>query len=122
MGGIHHANAKTTARIRKEIQDSDETIAQLSERLSLNPKTVLYWKHAGRVTDKKSGPKEPRSTVLSEAEEQSICEFRRLTRFSLDDVFVLLRDQIPALTRSNLHRCLKRHNLNRLPASDENGK
>lgn len=115
MGNIHHANATTTARIRKEIQVSDETVAQLSARFSLNPKTVLYWRHAGRVTDKKSGPTTPRSTVLSAHEEQVICEFRRITRFSLDDVFISLKAQIPTLTRSNLHRCLKRHGLNRLP-------
>jgi len=106
MGNIHHANAKTTVRIREEIQKSSETIAKLAERLSLNPKTVLYWKHAGRVTDKKSGPSNSRSLVLSPEEEQVICEFRRLTRFSLDDVFVCLRDKIPTLSRSNLYRCL----------------
>ena len=54
MGNIHHANAKTTARIRQEIQESDEMIAQLCARFSLNPKTVSYWRHAGRVTDKKA--------------------------------------------------------------------
>jgi len=32
MGNIHHAHAKTTVRIRKEIQDSKETIAALAER------------------------------------------------------------------------------------------
>ena len=32
MGSIHHANAKTTARIWKERQDSKETITQLAER------------------------------------------------------------------------------------------
>ena len=40
MGRIHHANAKTTARVRKEIQASSETVAALSERFSPNPKTV----------------------------------------------------------------------------------
>ena len=115
MGSIHHANAKTTARVRAEIQVSTETIAALSKRFSLNPKTVRYWKHAGRVTDKKSGPARPRSTVLTPAGEQVICEFRRQTKFSLDDVFISLKAQIPALTRSNLHRCLRRHGLNRLP-------
>ena len=122
MGSIHHANAKTTARIRKEIQDSDETIAALAQRLSLNHKTILYWKHAGRVTDKKSGPTNPRSKVLSQAEELVICEFRRLTKFSLDDVYISLKPQIPALSRSNLYRCLKRNGLNRLPAEQENTK
>ena len=118
MGSLHHANAKTTTRIRKEIQESKETIAALAQRLSLNPKTVLYWKHAGRITDKKSGPKSPRSTVLTQTEERVICEFRRITKFSLDDVFASLMGQIPKLTRSNLYRCLKRHDLNKLPPEE----
>jgi IS30 family transposase len=61
----------------------------------------------------------PHSTVLSAEEEQVICEFRRLTRFSLDDVYITFRDKIPALSRSNLYRCLLRNGLNRLP-SEEN--
>jgi len=122
MGSIQHANAKTTPRIRKEIQASNETVAVLAKRLSLNPKTVIKWKNAPSVEDKKSGPTTPRSTVLSEQEEQVICEFRRVSRFSLDDVFIALSDNIPALTRSNLHRCLVRHGLNRLPKEEQPSK
>ena len=118
MGHIHHSNARTTARVRQEIQGSKESIAALAARYGINHKTVLYWKHAGRVDDKKSGPTNPRSSVLTEAEEQIICEFRRVTKFSLDDVFVSLKDKIPALTRSNLHRCLQRNGLSRLPAEE----
>ncbi len=121
MGHVYPAHAKTTARIRKDIQDSSETIARLAHRLSLNPKTVQYWKQANRVTDKRSGPQHPRSTVLTPEEEQIMCEFRRLTRFALDDVFVSLRDTITSLTRSNLYRCLKRHGLNRLRRKREKG-
>ncbi len=91
---------------------------ELATRLSLNPKTVTKWKNAGRTTDKKSGPTHPKSTVLTEQEEQIICEFRRVTKFSLDDVFIALMDEIPKMTRSNLHRCLQRHGLSRLPKED----
>jgi transposase len=118
MGNIQHANAKTTPRIRKEIQESEETISELASRLSLNPKTVTKWKKAGRTEDKKSGPTIPKSTVLTEQEEQIICEFRRVTKFSLDDVFIALMDEIPKMTRSSLHRCLQRHGLSRLPKED----
>ena len=115
-----------TPRLRQQSEQKyktvKKTIAGLAQRLSLNPKTVCYWKHAGRVTDKKSGPKNPRSTVLNELEEKAICEFRRLTKFSLDDVFISLKDKIPALTRSNLHRCLVRHGLNKLPKQDSQKK
>lgn len=118
MGNIQHANAKTTPRVRQEIQESSETISELAARLSLNPKTISKWKNAGRTRDKKSGPTIPRSTVLTEQEEQVICEFRRVTKFSLDDVFIALMDEIPKMTRSNLHRCLQRHGLSRLPKVD----
>ena len=117
MGSVYHANAKTTVRIRKEIQESKESIATLAERYHLNPKTVLKWRHAEGCEDKRSGPRKPKS-ALSEQEQQVICEFRRLTRFALDDVFVALKPGIPALTRSNLHRCLVRHGLNTLPKEE----
>ena len=112
MGSLHHANAMTTARIRKEIQYYKQTISELEEFYHVNFNTILRWKNADSVEDGKSGPKEPRSTVLTEAEEQVICDFRKITRFSLDDVYVSLRDNIHTLTRPNLHRCLKRHGLN----------
>jgi hypothetical protein len=118
MGNIYHANAKTTVRIRKEIQESKESIAQLAERYSLNPKTVAKWRRASDCVDGRSGSKAPKS-ALSTQEQHIVCEFRRITKFSLDDVFIALKDKIPALTRSNLHRCLVRHNLNKLPKDEE---
>ena len=114
MVSILHANAKTTPRVRKEIQESQESIAALAKRLHLNPKTVHKWKRADAVDDRRSGPQRPRS-ALSDAEQRIVCEFRRVTKLPLDDVFLALRDCIPALTRSNCHRCLKRHGLNVLP-------
>ena len=118
MGNIHHANAKTTARVRKEIQESNEKNTVLASRYHVNIKTIIKWKAANGVEDRKSGPRNPKSTVLTELEENIICEFRRLTKFSLDDVFIVLKDKIPALTRSNLHRCLVRNNLSRLPKEE----
>jgi transposase InsO family protein len=118
MGNILHGNAKTTPRVREEIQNSKESIAKLAKKYNLNPKTVQKWKNADGTHDGKCGSKVARS-VLSVMEQQVICEFRRVTKLSLDDVFVALKDNIPALTRSNLYRTLKRFGLNALP-KDEN--
>jgi len=52
--------------------------------------------------------KEPRSTVLTEAEEAAIVAFRRLTLLPPDDRLYALQPSIPHLTRSALHRCLQR--------------
>ncbi|SDB74867.1 hypothetical protein SAMN02927895_05570, partial [Belnapia rosea] len=46
------------------------------------------------------GPRQPRSTVLTEAEEAIVVEFRRRTLLPLDDVMGCLRDAIPKLSRS----------------------
>jgi len=64
------------------------------------------------------GPKERRSTVLSPMEEAAIVALRVQARLPLDDVFVALKDVIPHLTRSSLHRCLQRHGISRLPKAD----
>ncbi len=63
----------------------------------------------------KTGPKEPRSTVLSEAEEAIVVVFRRHTLPPLDDCLYALQPTIPRLTRSALHRCLQRHGISGLP-------
>ena len=94
-----------------------ESARALAKRLNLNVKTVLKWRKALCVEDKRSGPLQPKS-ALSSTQQQIICEFRRVSKLSLDDVYIALKEQIPELTRSNLHRCLKRNNLNVLPKEE----
>ena len=58
-------------------------------------------------------------TVLTLSEEAMVVEFRRRTLLPLDDVLGCLKDSIPKLTRSSLHRCLERHGISRLPESSD---
>ncbi len=67
------------------------------------------------TADLPTGPKEPKSTVLSIEEEAVIVAFRRHTLLPLDDCLYALQPTIPHLTRSSLHRCLQRHGIARLP-------
>ena len=113
MGNLLHANAKTTPRIRKEIQESKETIDKIAEKYSINRKTVIYWQKAGTTEDKRSGPKNPKSS-LSEMEQQVLVAFRKNTKMSLDDIFVAFKEKIPSLSRSNLHRLFVRNGISRL--------
>lgn len=112
MASILHGNAKTTPRIRQEIQDADESLATLAARYSLNEKTVLKWKHADDVEDKKSGPATRRS-AFTEVEQQAICTVRWHLRLPLDDLYLVFKPRIPKLSRSNLHRCLQHHGAHR---------
>jgi hypothetical protein len=61
------------------------------------------------------GPKQVKSRVLTTEEEAIIVSFRKHTLLPLDDCLYALQETIPNLTRSSLHRCLKRHGINRLP-------
>lgn len=115
MGQILHGSAKTTHTIRAAIQRSKASLQELAEQYDLNPKTVAKWRKRSSVEDLPMGPKQPRSSVLS-AEEEALCvAFRKHTLLPLDDCLYALQATIPHLTRSSLHRCLKRHGISRLP-------
>jgi hypothetical protein len=76
---------------------------------------MAKWKRRGSVTDLRTGPREPRSTVLSIENEAIIVAFRQHTLLPLDDCLYALQATIPHLGRSSLHRCLQRHGIGRLP-------
>jgi transposase len=48
----------------------------MSRELGIHPKTVAKWRKRATVEDLKTGPKEPRSTVLTEQEEAAVVAFR----------------------------------------------
>ena len=105
---------RTSAKVRRKIQNSKENIATLARRHRLNPKTVAKWKERDSVSDAPMGPKHPRSSVLTVEDEAIILTYRRRTRLSLNDCLLRLRRLMPKLSRSALHRCLKRNGLSKI--------
>ena len=118
MGQVLHGCATTTEAVRRAIQHSQESLRALAKRYGINPKTVAKWKNRGSVSDRPTGPKEAKSTVLSIEDEAIVVAFRRHTLLPLDDCLYALQATIPHLTRSSLHRCLQRHGISRLPEVD----
>jgi transposase InsO family protein len=115
MGQVLHGSATTTEAVRRAIQRSQESLRSLAKRYGINQKTVAKWKQRSSVADLPTGPREPRSTVLSLEDEAIVVAFRRHTLLPLDDCLYALQATIPHLTRSSLHRCLQRHGIGRLP-------
>jgi len=118
MGQVLHGSATTTEAVRRAIEHSQESLRTLSKHYGINQKTVAKWKKRSSTADLKTGPKEPRSTILSVEDEAVIVAFRRHTLLPLDDCLYALQPTIPHLTRSSLHRCLQRHGISRLPDVD----
>src|SRR3982751_132757 len=104
MAGVRHGSARTTPRVRAELQASQEATRVLAARYGLNPKTVQKWRKRTTTADQpmgpSMGPRRPRSTVLTETEEAIVVEFRRRTLLPLDDVLGCRRETIPKLSVS----------------------
>jgi transposase InsO family protein len=115
MGQVLHGSATTTEAVRRAIQHSQESLRVLAKRYGINQKTVAKWKKRASVADVPTGPKDPKSTVLTIEEEAIVVAFRRHTLLPLDDCLYALQATIPHLSRSSLHRCLQRHGISRLP-------
>jgi hypothetical protein len=115
LGQILHECATTTYAVRKAIQRSKASVAELAEQYGINQKTVRKWRSRKSVENAPMGPKSPRSTSLSPEEEAACVAFRKHTLLPLDDCLYALQDSIPHLTRSSLHRLYQRHGVSRLP-------
>ena len=87
MGQILHGSATTTEAVRRGIQNSQASLRQLAGRYGINPKTVAKWRRRSSVCDARMGPREPRSTVLSNHEEALVVAFHQ----SPELAFALLR-------------------------------
>ena len=79
MGQVLHGSARTTEAIRRAILHSQESLRALAKRHGLNPKTVAKWRQRASVADRQTGPRDPRSTVLSPENEAIVVAFRRHT-------------------------------------------
>ena len=81
MGQFLHECATTTEAVRRAIQRSQASLRSLAKRYGINQKTVVKWKRRCSVRDVPTGPKEPRSTILSIEDEAVVVAFRRQTSF-----------------------------------------
>jgi len=86
VGQVRRASATTIFAVRVALQRSQASLTQLSVALGTTPKTMAKWQKRAAVEDLKTGPKEPRSTVLIEAEDAAVVAFRCHTLLPLGRV------------------------------------
>jgi transposase-like protein len=96
MGQVLHSSATTTEAVRRAIEHSQESLRALAARYGINQKTVAKWKKRSSVADLPTGPKEPKSTVLTIEEEAIAVAFRRHTLLPLDDSHPVVTASLPA--------------------------
>jgi IS30 family transposase len=114
-----HANATTTPKTRAYIQRCKRPVTELATELGVSETTVRRWRGRSTVTDRSHTPKRL-AISLSPLEEALVCELRTRLQLPLDDITEVMHRCINGkLSRSAIHRCLKRHGLSQRPKSDK---
>ena len=109
-----HANATTTPKQRAYIQQASRPAAELAVELGVSETTVRRWRGRDAVQDRPHTPHRL-ATTLTPMQEFVVVELRKLLLLPLDDLLVVAREFVcPALSRSALDRCLRRHGVARL--------
>jgi transposase InsO family protein len=116
---ILHANATTTPKTRAYIQASDRSVAELAAELGVSETTIRRWRKRDSVADRSHTPHRL-SISLSPMEEELVCALRRELGLPLDDITEVMRRCVNGkLSRSAVHRCLKRHGISARRSSDK---
>lgn len=114
-----HANATTTPKVRAYIQRSRKRVAELAAELGVSETTIRRWRSRTTTGDYSHTPK-TLMTSFSPMEEALVCELRTELQLPLDDIVEVMRRCVnDKLSRSAIHRCLKRHGLSQRPKPDK---
>ena len=91
-----------------------EPVASLAQRYSIAESTVRKWKKRTDFNDA-SHTAHRLQTTLTPAQELIVVELRKTLRLPLDDLLAVTREFLcPAVSRSGLDRCLRRHGVGNL--------
>ena len=105
-----HKQATTTPKIRAEIQAAPSSItdSELARQYGVATATIRRWRYRDDVHDRSHTRHNLLATLTPEQEEVLIAA-REFLRLGLDDLLVVAREFLnPRLSRSGLHRMLKR--------------
>ncbi len=111
-----HSEARTTPKIRAEIQASTLGLTKLAKKYNITKATALKWRGRDEVEDRSHRPHKL-NTTLNEAQEDIVVELRRFLLLPIDDLLVVTREFINLdVSRSGLGRCLTRHGVGNIRA------
>ena len=102
-----HANATTTPRIRRYLQQSDKSDRELATELGISVTTVRRWRNREQVSDNHTTPKVIHKALRQE-QVALVNALRDITGAPLDDLLQMVNSGLGiAVSRATLNRYLK---------------
>ena len=102
-----HANATTTPRVRRYLQESDKSDRELAKELGISVTTVRRWRKRQQVNDLHTTPKVVHKAVIPE-QAALINALRDGLRAPLDELLFMVNDGLGiAMSRATLNRYLR---------------
>ena len=109
----YHPNAKTTIALRKAIRECPLPAGKAAEKFNVHINTIYKWrKRKEEDLFDRSHRTGIKSYTLNEAERYIICEVKKLTLFSVEDLLQVLKPFIPKATKKTIYTTLKQEGLN----------
>ncbi len=102
-----HANATTTPRVRRYIQQSDKSDRVLAQELGISVATVRRWRQRQDVADRHTVPKSLRKALTNE-QSLLINWLRQKLQLPLDELLVVVNQGMQQpISRAGLDRYLR---------------
>lgn len=102
-----HANATTTPRVRRYLQESDKSDRELARELGISVTTVRRWRKRQQVSDLHTTPKVIHKAVIPE-QAALINALRDSLRAPLDELLFMVNEGLGiAVSRATLNRYLR---------------
>lgn len=114
MQQVYHSNATTNLNIRAELQKNLGTNSELALKFNISEQTVSKWKNRKFQRDASCRPLNIKY-ALTDLEKAIALSLRKSTWLPLDEVWEILMDMNPEISRSSVYRTFKNEQVNTVP-------
>ena len=114
MQQVYHSNAKTNLNIRTELQNNSSKNSELALRFNVSEQTVSKWKNRESQQDASCRPLNIKYALI-DIEKAIVISLRKSTWLALDEIWEVLLEGNPKISRSSVYRTLKNEQINKVP-------